>query len=391
MVCTAASSVVAWGWSGPSADLAERHRSHLTPAPGHGQRRACQVIGGRRQVRSTRARDGAGGAQPGSPGTTGLVPPPAGARRSTPTSADQRRDGRGPGLGLGGGAVSDTRVAVLGCGLMGSAVIRALAAAGHDLVVWNRSPEKAQALVGERVRAAATSTEAVESADVVVSVLTGDDAVRAALQDASLQGRTLVNLTSLNPELIPGIAEWVTGRGGRYLDGVLMAYPEQIGGSDTVVYYAGPADAHREVEPLLLAIGGASYHLSEDVRAAAVMDVSSVGMFVIPALTAYAESVAYALANGIPVELLREGSDAGLLGSLAVQMSGVLEALASGDHRTDQASAATYGAAAHEFLDAVRASGHRGRLLEGAVQALDEACEAGRGDLGISAVAVAGN
>jgi 3-hydroxyisobutyrate dehydrogenase-like beta-hydroxyacid dehydrogenase len=293
-----------------------------------------------------------------------------------------------PRLGLTGGNVNETRVAVLGCGLMGSAVIRSLAAAGHDVVVWNRSPEKARALVGDHVRAAASVREAVESADVVVSVLMGDDVFRGALEDVPLQGRTVVNLTSLTPELVPATAEWVTARGGRYLDGVLMAYPEQIGGAETVVFYAGSEEAHRELESMLRAIGGGSLYLSDDVRAAAVMDVATVGMFVIPALTAHAESVAYALQHGVPADMLRQGSERGLLASLAHQMDGILDAVASGDHSTDQATAATYAAAARDFLSAVRASGHRGRLLEGAVGSLDDACREGRGELGISAVAV---
>jgi 3-hydroxyisobutyrate dehydrogenase-like beta-hydroxyacid dehydrogenase len=277
-------------------------------------------------------------------------------------------------------------VALLGCGLMGSAIARTLSEAGHDLVVWNRSPEKAQALVGDGVRAAATAHEAVAAAQVVVSVLSDDDAFRGALEGAPLQGRTVVNLTTLIPEEVTATEAWVTSRGGRYLDGVLMAYPADIGGKDTVVNYAGPAGIHRELEPMLLAIGGASRHVSEDVRAAAVMDVAAVGMFTIPVLSAYAESTAYALSNGVPEDALHERLDRGLR-SLRNQMEKILRAVASGDHETDQATADTYGAAARLFLTAVQDAGHRGRLLEAAVAALDDARTAGRGHLGISAVA----
>jgi 3-hydroxyisobutyrate dehydrogenase-like beta-hydroxyacid dehydrogenase len=71
-------------------------------------------------------------------------------------------------------------VAVLGCGLMGSAVARALALAGYDVVVWNRTPAKALALVAERVRAVPTAREAMTSAGVVISVLSDHDALYAA-------------------------------------------------------------------------------------------------------------------------------------------------------------------------------------------------------------------
>ncbi|MGY1746545.1 NAD(P)-dependent oxidoreductase [Blastococcus sp. SYSU D00695] len=277
-------------------------------------------------------------------------------------------------------------VAVLGCGLMGSAVIRALVGAGHDLVIWNRTPAKADALVGDRVRAVPTAREAVEAAPVVISVLTDDDAVRQALTDTPLSGRTLVNLTQGSPAQVVEAQEWVTARGARYLDGVIMAYPADIGGEDTVVNYSGPADVHRALEPVLRALGGASRYLGEDVRAAAVLDVAAVGLFTIPALTSYAESTSFALAHAVPVEVLEERVDRSLR-SLRRQMLGILRAVASGDHATDQATADTYGTAAHHFLEAVAEAGHRSRQLEAAVASLDDVRHAGEGDLGISAVA----
>ncbi|RFU40309.1 NAD(P)-dependent oxidoreductase, partial [Actinomadura logoneensis] len=53
------------------------------------------------------------------------------------------------------------KIAFLGLGRMGSAMAGRLLAAGHDLTVWNRSPERAAPLAGRGAVAAATPAEAV--------------------------------------------------------------------------------------------------------------------------------------------------------------------------------------------------------------------------------------
>src|SRR5436190_20163189 len=70
------------------------------------------------------------------------------------------------------------RVAILGTGKMGSAIAARLAAAGYELVLWNRTRSKAEALGLGAV--ADTPAAAASSADIVVSSLTGSDAVLAA-------------------------------------------------------------------------------------------------------------------------------------------------------------------------------------------------------------------
>jgi 3-hydroxyisobutyrate dehydrogenase-like beta-hydroxyacid dehydrogenase len=74
-----------------------------------------------------------------------------------------------------------TSLAFLGLGRMGLPMAAHLAAAGHDLTVWNRSADKADRFAAEHgARAAATPAEAVAAADVVITMLADD----AALLDA---------------------------------------------------------------------------------------------------------------------------------------------------------------------------------------------------------------
>ena len=66
------------------------------------------------------------------------------------------------------------RIAVLGTGIMGGPMARNLAAAGHDVTVWNRTREKAEGL-GATV--AGTPAEAVDGAEVLVTMLADGPAI----------------------------------------------------------------------------------------------------------------------------------------------------------------------------------------------------------------------
>jgi len=67
-------------------------------------------------------------------------------------------------------AVTNQRVGVIGLGNMGSALARASAAAGHHVMVWNRTWAKAVALASRAEIAASVSELCARSAVIVVCV-----------------------------------------------------------------------------------------------------------------------------------------------------------------------------------------------------------------------------
>ena len=62
-------------------------------------------------------------------------------------------------------------VSVLGTGIMGAAMARNLARAGLGVRAWNRTREKAEPLAADGIRVTDTPAEAVEGADVVLTML----------------------------------------------------------------------------------------------------------------------------------------------------------------------------------------------------------------------------
>lgn len=77
-----------------------------------------------------------------------------------------------------------TTVAVLGTGTMGAPMARNMAAAGLPVRAWNRTREKAEALTDQGIAVAATPSEAVAGASLVVTMLADADAVIATMEEA---------------------------------------------------------------------------------------------------------------------------------------------------------------------------------------------------------------
>src|SRR3954465_14383110 len=73
------------------------------------------------------------------------------------------------------------RVAVLGTGIMGSAIARNLLGAGLDVTAWNRTREKAESLAADGAKIADTPAEAATGSDVVLTMLTDWDAGESAM------------------------------------------------------------------------------------------------------------------------------------------------------------------------------------------------------------------
>ena len=109
-------------------------------------------------------------------------------------------------------------VAFLGLGRMGVLMARHVLAAGHELVVWNRTPGRAGALVEAGAREAASPADAVEGADVAVLMLFGPESVREVLPQVARPGLLVVDGTTIGPRAARENAAVATEAGARYAD-----------------------------------------------------------------------------------------------------------------------------------------------------------------------------
>jgi 3-hydroxyisobutyrate dehydrogenase len=109
-------------------------------------------------------------------------------------------------------------VAFLGMGRMGVHMARHVLDAGHELVVWNRTPGRTGVLVEAGAREAASPAEAVAGADAAVLMLFGPDSVREVLPQVARPGLLVVDSTTIGPRAARENAVVAAEAGARYAD-----------------------------------------------------------------------------------------------------------------------------------------------------------------------------
>ncbi|MBF0454572.1 MAG: NAD(P)-dependent oxidoreductase [Magnetococcales bacterium] len=112
-------------------------------------------------------------------------------------------------------------VGVIGLGIMGEPMARNLAQAGFELSVWNRTPSKADALVAEGAHLCADPVQLVQQTEAIVIMVSGSGDLLAIVEQlitTSLQGKTIINVSTVSPEATMDADAKVRSAGGRFLD-----------------------------------------------------------------------------------------------------------------------------------------------------------------------------
>lgn len=169
-------------------------------------------------------------------------------------------------------------ITVIGLGLMGAALARAMQRAGHDLTVWNRSPAKMQPFIDDGVAAAPDVVSAIAASPVVLICIDNYAATNTMLQSDDivplLTGRTVVQLSTGTPKEAREASDWMTARDVTYLDGAILAGPNSIGTDDAQILLSGDETAYERAGNLLECLGGTVRYLGTNVRAASALDLA---------------------------------------------------------------------------------------------------------------------
>jgi 3-hydroxyisobutyrate dehydrogenase-like beta-hydroxyacid dehydrogenase len=106
---------------------------------------------------------------------------------------------------VGTSSLRVSRVAVIGLGGMGSRIASRLLESGHELVVWNRTPEKAAELVERGAVSAETPADAARDAEAVITMLANPDALRDVTADiaaGSTDATTVIEMSTVGPAAV---------------------------------------------------------------------------------------------------------------------------------------------------------------------------------------------
>ncbi len=169
------------------------------------------------------------------------------------------------------------RVAVVGTGRMGAAMVGRIAAAGHTVTVYNRTEAKAAAVAAEHgARQVSSAAEAVAGAEVVIVSMADDAAARAAYGGengivAGLDAATVVADTStLAPATVRALAGDVASTGAYYLDSPVSGSVHSVASAALTIMVGGDADALERARPVFDTMAARIVHLGANGTGAAM-------------------------------------------------------------------------------------------------------------------------
>ncbi len=167
---------------------------------------------------------------------------------------------------------SDRRLAVglIGLGNMGTAVAERLLEAGYDLVVHNRSREKAEPLAARGASVAETVAHLAATADVVLTSLSDDDALEAVAEAVAAAARpdtVLVDMSTVSPGVSARVAALAEQASLLYLRAPVSGNPGVVRAGRLSFIVSGPREALERVEPVLRAIGPTIHHVGDGEQA----------------------------------------------------------------------------------------------------------------------------
>jgi 3-hydroxyisobutyrate dehydrogenase-like beta-hydroxyacid dehydrogenase len=195
----------------------------------------------------------------------------------------------------------------LGLGDMGRAIVPRLLSAGHLVVGWNRTREKAQPLVRLGMGWANTPREVAALSDIVFSIVTDADAVRAlALEkDGVIEGlrkdAAYLDMSTIDPEASRAIGAEFKQAGLTMMDTPISGTTLTIGQGKASLMVGGDKAAFDRVVPVLQAIGPKVTYIG--AQGLAVQLKVALNMTLVIEVIGFCEGVALAEKGGVPREV----------------------------------------------------------------------------------------
>ncbi|MBC9725394.1 NAD(P)-dependent oxidoreductase [Streptomyces sp. TRM68367] len=195
-------------------------------------------------------------------------------------------------------------VSVLGTGIMGAAMARNIARAGHPVRVWNRTRAKAEPLAaGGGVSVADTPAGAVEGADVVLTMLYDGPAALEVMRQAATAlrpGTAWVQSSTAGVEALGDLAAFAREHGLVFYDAPVLGTRQPAEAGQLTVLAAGPQARRGTVEPVFDAVGARTVWTGEDGAEGSATRLKLVANSWVLAVTAAAgEALSLAKALGV--------------------------------------------------------------------------------------------
>ena len=191
----------------------------------------------------------------------------------------------------------------IGLGHMGSAMAANLVKAGHDVTVFNRSPEKLRALLELGAHEAGAVADACHG-EVVITMLADDNAVvdvalaRHGIVETLAKGAIHLSMSTISVALSKRLSEAHAHAGQRFVAAPVFGRPDAAAAAKLFIVAGGEAAAVEMCKPLFDALGQKTVPISSEPAAANLVKLS--GNFLLAAaIEALGEAIALVGKAGI--------------------------------------------------------------------------------------------
>ena len=202
------------------------------------------------------------------------------------------------------------KIAYLGLGTMGSGMASNLLKAGYQLTVWNRSAEKCKPFARKGARVADTPADAARDVDLVMYILSNDEAVEDVVLGANgilrgiQEGQIAIDMSTVLPETSLRELEAYAKRGVDFLDAPVFGSKQESAEAKLWIMAAGNKAIFEKVKPVLTKLGQTVHYFGKNGNATAMKLVGN--LIVALELEALSEGLVLARKAGLDLSTVME-------------------------------------------------------------------------------------
>jgi 3-hydroxyisobutyrate dehydrogenase len=162
-----------------------------------------------------------------------------------------------------------TKIGWIGLGKMGVPMSQQLIKAGYSVTVYNRNKDKEEELKEQGAATAATPAELLQQTDVLIIMVTDDNAIReifsgdGGLLNTEATGKIIVNMSTVSPAISKEMSALCHAQGNHYLDAPVSGSVKQAETAQLVIMAGGDQDVFNRVLPVFEKMGKMALNVGE--------------------------------------------------------------------------------------------------------------------------------
>src|SRR5918998_2087515 len=215
-------------------------------------------------------------------------------------------------------------IGFIGLGIMGKPMAKNLIEAGHELVVFNRTREKAEELAGDGATVAGSPREVADQADVIITmlpdspqveeVLTGEDGVLEGIKEGAL----IVDTSTISPVVTEELAAKAKEQGASMLDAPVSGGDVGAIEGTLSIMVGGEEEDFERARPLFEAMGKTVTHVGPDGAGQVVKAANQIVVALV--MEAVSEAVVLGSKAGVDPEKMLDVLSGGLAGNRVMEV-----------------------------------------------------------------------